>query len=205
MRDFQEKHQIVDLEAQSKAVVGAIASLQGQRIGKELEAEYARTFSGKDEASLLQLESQLSVMDRKIRNLEQPAGPAAPAGRKTVSGQGGIFPAAAEVPKLRAEFETLYRERRVSEAALIFSLERLEGAQANAARDVSTFVVLDPPTLPTRHARPRLSSVLVGFALLGCVLAVALEWMRNTGGRFGFVSSGRGTEEHRGGEKTRSA
>lgn len=192
MRDFQEQHQIVDLEAQSKAVVGAIASLQGQRIGKQLEAEYARTFSGKDEASLLQLESQLSVMDRKIRSLEQSA---AAEGKKPAAGAGGIFPSAAEVPKLRAEFERLYRERRVAEAALIFALERLEGAQANAARDVSTFVVLDPPTRPTRHVRPRLSSVLVGFALLGCVIAFAAGWLQNQGGASVFLSRVRGTED----------
>jgi capsule polysaccharide export protein KpsE/RkpR len=191
LREFQERHNIVDLEAQSKAVVGAMAALEGQRIGKELEAEYARTFSGREEASLLQLESQLSVMDRKIRNLGQASGTSP--GRRAPPAQSGIFPAAAEVPKLRAEFEALYRERRVSEAALIFALERLEGAQANAARDVSTFVVLDPPTRPTRPVRPRLSSTLLGFALLGAIVAVMLEWLRTRNPALGFLSFGRGT------------
>jgi hypothetical protein len=61
-----------------------------------------------------------------------------------------MFPAALQVPKLRAEFEKLYSDRRVAEATLVFALERLEGARASEARNVSTFLVLDPLPFPPR-------------------------------------------------------
>ena len=181
MREFQEKYQIVDLDTQSKAVVSALAALNTQRITKQMELDFARSFSSADEATTRQLESELSVMEQKLRDLERShAGPEAsavgtkPTGRRA----GGVFPAALDVPKLRAEFEGLYRDRKVAEATLVFALERLEGAKANEARDVSTFQVLDPPTLPTRKSRPMGSAIVLGATLIGLGLSVVLEWWR---------------------------
>lgn len=196
MREFQEKYQIVDLETQTKAVVGAMASLNSQRISKQLELEYAQTFSSGDEATTKQLQSQLAVVDRKLRAMEDDRPAASQASSKASSrrASNGMFPAALSVPKLRAEFETLYRDRKVSEATLIFSLERLESAKADEARDTSTFLVLDPPTLPTRHARPkRLTTVLAAF-LLGLLAATGVEWW-NRGGVTLLRSMGKRAEK----------
>jgi capsule polysaccharide export protein KpsE/RkpR len=180
MREFQEEHHIVDLDTQAKAVVSALAALNSQSITKQLELDYARTFSSRDEASMRQLQSQLSVVDEKLRDLQEPQEVAPqPLGKRARRGKdasGGMFPAALAVPKLRADFENLYRERRVAEATLVFALERLEGARANEARDVSTFLVLDPPVLPTRKSRPQRSVILIYAAALGLAASLAFEW-----------------------------
>jgi tyrosine-protein kinase Etk/Wzc len=181
MRQFQESHQIVDIESQARAVVSNVATLSGQRIAKRMELDYARTYSTRDEATARQLASQLSVMDEQLQNLEEPllppglAGAGASEDRKERS---GMLPAAIAVPKLRAEYETLLRDRKVAEATLIFALERLEGAKASEAREVSTFQVLDPPTLPERHSSPLRSMTTLQFAALGFVGALVYEWRR---------------------------
>jgi capsule polysaccharide export protein KpsE/RkpR len=183
MREFQEQHHIVDLDAQARAVVSALAGLNSQSIAKQVELGYARTFSSNDEATIRQLQSQIGVLGEKLHGLEEPreepAPPADPKARGFRSAGGGVFPGALEVPRLRAEFERLYRERRVAEVTLVYALERLEGARANEARDVSTFVVLDEPPLPTRHSRPRRLVVVLGAGLLGLGLAIADEWRRS--------------------------
>jgi capsule polysaccharide export protein KpsE/RkpR len=128
MRELQEKHQIVDLDTQAKAVVGAIASLNGQRISKQLELDYARTFSSGDEATTRQLEAQIAVVNQTLRALQdEPPTTAIPGSqRASKRASNGMFPTALTVPKLREEFETLYRDRKVAEATLVFALERLE-------------------------------------------------------------------------------
>lgn len=178
VRDFQETHQIVDIDTQAKAVMGAIASLNTQRITKQLELDYARTYSSADEATMRQLRSQLGVVDQRLRTLEddQAADPAVSSEPKATS-RAGMFPPALRVPKLRAEYEKLYRDRKVAEATLIFALERLESARADEARDTSTFLILDPPPLPTRHSRPRSPAVLAVAVLIGLLTAIALEWL----------------------------
>jgi capsule polysaccharide export protein KpsE/RkpR len=175
MRAFQETHGIVDLDTQAKSVVSALAGLQGQRINKQLELEYAQTFSSGDESSIRALEMQLALVSAKVRSLEDvTAGPTRSADQKVA--RPGVFPKALEVPQLRAEFEKLFRDRRVNEASLIVALERLENARANEARDVSTFVVMDPANLPAKHSRPKLSLVLVVSAILGIACSLAVEW-----------------------------
>jgi tyrosine-protein kinase Etk/Wzc len=196
MRDFQEKYKIVDLDTQAKAVVSALAALNSQRISKQLELDYARTFSAREEPTLRQLESQLSVMGQKVRSLEEvPAQEnraSDKAGSSGSTAKGGMFPAALEVPKLRADFENLYRDRRVAEATLVFALERLEGAKANEARDVSTFLVLDPPALPTRHSRPKRTLAVAISLVLGLAAALFYELLRHRGGLVA-VSGGMGS------------
>ena len=170
MRDFQEQHQIVDLDSQARALVTSVAAVNAQRIAKQMELSYAQRFSSRDEPSTRQLESQLSVMDEALRDLEvaredlPPAGAPAKGARSEAK---GLFPAAMSVPKLRSEYEKLYRDRKVAEATLIFALDRLEAARASEARDVSTFQVLDPPALPTKRSRPKGAESLFAGAVLG--------------------------------------
>jgi tyrosine-protein kinase Etk/Wzc len=185
MREFQERHKIVDLDTQAKAVVSALATLNAQRITKQMELDYSRTFSSGDEATAQQLRSQLSVMTDQLRALEELPSVAeeqTPRSQRRNEKSAGVFPAALEVPKLRAEFEKLYRDRKVAETTLIFALERLEAARATEARDVSTFLVLDPPTLPDRHARPSASRAVALFTFFGFGVAMVFEWLRRIGG-----------------------
>ncbi len=180
MREFQETHRIVDLDAQARAVVRRWPpSRPAHR--KQMELDYARTYASPDEPTTRQLESQLSVMDEKLRDLEEPAaqrpGSRAAAGRAR-GDRRGMFPAALAVPRLRAEYEKLYRDRKVAEATLVYALERLEGARATEARDVSTFQVLDPPTLPERHSSPQRGLLVIQLAMLGFVGGIAFEWFR---------------------------
>ena len=182
MRAFQEANQIVDLDSQARALVGSVAAVNAQRITKKMELDYARSFSARDEASTRQLESQISVMNEALRDLEVPAEEPAPGVPAAGAGRGGgrgLFPAALAVPKLRAEYEKLFRNRKVAEATLVFSLDRLEGARAAQARDVSTFQVLDAPSLPTLKSRPRIGlSALLGIAI-GIVAGLGVEiWSR---------------------------
>jgi capsule polysaccharide export protein KpsE/RkpR len=181
MREFQERHKIVDLDSQARAVVSSVAALNTQRRSKQMELEYARTFSAPDEAGMRQLESQLSVVDENLRDLERPRESARarePQGRPARELQSGMFPTALAVPKLRAEYEKLFRDRKLAEATLVLTLDRLEGAKAAEARDVSTFVVLDPPTLPTRKSRPSRAGYVLGGAFLGFVASMAFSWWR---------------------------
>ena len=193
MREFQEKHRIVDLDTQAKAVVSSLAALNSQSITKQMELDYARIFSARDEATRRQLEAQLSVVEGKARALqesppEKEGVASSNPGRRGKGASGEMFPAALAVPQLRAEFEKLYRDRRVAEATLIFALERLEGAKANEARDVSTFLVLDPPTVPTKKSRPKRLLVLLASAFVGLLLSLGYEMWR--GGAVGVFFGG---------------
>jgi LPS O-antigen subunit length determinant protein (WzzB/FepE family) len=64
---------------------------------------------------------------------------------------------------------------------LVYVLQQLEGARASEVREVSTFQVLDPPSLPTRKARPIGTLAVALGTLLGLAVSLAAEWWRAIG------------------------
>ncbi len=180
LRAFQEKHKVVDLPEQSKAVISAMAEIKGEMLSKQIELSYLSSFASKTEANVVQLQQQLAVLDRKLQQLEQsvPAPPSAAGSAAT----GNFFPDAMKVPELRFELEQLMREQKIQETLFLLVTQRYEMARVDEARDTSTFQILDHPTLPSYRVRPRrMRTIAIGmFAglVLGCVFALAPAYLR---------------------------
>jgi tyrosine-protein kinase Etk/Wzc len=182
LREFQEKHKIVDVGEQSRAVISAMASVKAEMLSKQLQLSYLEGFSSPTEGSVLKLKQQVGVLSAKLEELEarptalEPAGQAAAAGTlPSPASDSGFFPKAMSVPELRYQLEPLMREQKVQEMVLLLLTQRYETAKVDEARDTSTFQILDEPTVPTLRSRPkRLLSVLLG-ALGG--LLVAYVWL----------------------------
>jgi len=181
LRHFQEKHKIIDLTEQSKAVISAMASIKGELLSKQLELSYLRGFASSHEASVVQLQKQIGLMKEQLKELElsrvhpgNPTPPLATAGDAGVDSE-TFFPGAMTVPELRFELERLYREQKIKETVFALMTQRYEMAKVDEARDTSTFQILDYPTLPTQRARPR-RKWIAAFGLAGG-LAFASAWI----------------------------
>lgn len=176
LREFSERNRIVDIEEQARGVVSAIASLEGQRISKELELAYQQVFASSQESGALQLREQLAVIEKKLRDLVDGAG----------KDSHGMFPPAMTLPSLRFEFEALYREQKVQEAIYFVLTQRLELARAEEAKERSAFQVLDAPSEPTFRSWPQWPVIPIGAViglLLGVVIVVVPPWWRDLGRR----------------------
>lgn len=187
LREFQEKHKVVDLAEQSKAVISAMASLKGELLSKQLELSYLSSFSSSRESGVVQLRQQITIIEAKLAQLEasRSTRPApGDAGPKDDKG-GDFFPGAMNVPELRFELEQLFREQKIQETLFFLMTQRYEMAKVDEARDTSTFQILDHPTLPTYKSRPKRMKIgLVGLvAGLVCGTAwilVPIWWRRRT-------------------------
>jgi tyrosine-protein kinase Etk/Wzc len=170
VREFEEQNRIVDLETQAKAVVSSIASLRSQKVSKELELSYAKGFTARDESGSVQLRRMLEILEEKSRAMAEGAprssASAGEPSRRSPLADADLFPAALAVPGLRAQLEQLQLDRKFYEAAALMTMQRLEAAKANEAREVSAFQILDAPTLPSDRTRPkRLLIALLGAAI----------------------------------------
>jgi tyrosine-protein kinase Etk/Wzc len=176
LREFQEAHKVVDLPEQSKAVISAMASIKGDLISKQLELSYLTSFSARTEASVVQLQQQIAIMESKLKQLEDDEhATLARTGSGAGSGSANFFPEAMSVPQLRFELEQLMREQKIQETVFSLLTQRYEMAKVDEARDTSTFQILDYPTLPTFRSRPdRRKIAILGF-LAG--LALAVSWI----------------------------
>lgn len=194
LQEFQEKHKIVDLPEQSKAVISAMASVEGDLVSKQLELSYLSSFSSRSEANVVQLQQQIAIMEAKLKELEnsqtaiEPS-PDVPANSGRASGSAAnapnakFFPDAMRVPELRFQLEQLLRAQKIKETVFFLLTQRFETAKVDEARDTSTFQILDQPTLPTYRSRPRPKrlGILGLFAGLSLVAAwvVGPAWWRN--------------------------
>ncbi len=180
LRAFQEKHKIVDLTEQAKAVVATIASLTGRAMSRELELGYRQSLSTRDEAAYRR---EIGAVESRLRTLEEPAGagddgPATEGKRR----RNAAFPPMLAIPRLRYELDKLVRSQKVAETVLELVQQRLEMAKANEARDTSAFQVLDPPRVAGYKSSPSRAAILVGETALAVFLSalwLALApWLR---------------------------
>jgi uncharacterized protein involved in exopolysaccharide biosynthesis len=186
LREFQERHKVIDLPEQAKAVISAMASIKGELVSKELELSYLSSFASRTESSVLQLRQQIAIMESKLRQLESAAAKATPAAGSASKGE--FFPEAMAVPELRFELEQLLRDQKIKETVFALMTQRLEMARVDAARDTPTFSILDHPTLPTFRSRPiRRKVAMTGAAaggVAGCAwILLPIWWRRRTSTR----------------------
>lgn len=174
LRQFEEAHKLIDLPEQSKAVVSAIATLNGELMSKELELSYITSFSSADEATATQTRQQIAVMQRKMKTLEDvdPLVAARPGSKGNVDDR-SLFPPALSVPKLRFELAQLYREQKTQETLYFLLTQRYEMAKVNEARDTSTFQIIDHAALPTKKSRPKRAAIVLAGVVLSLFFSCA--------------------------------
>jgi capsule polysaccharide export protein KpsE/RkpR len=186
LREFQKEHKIIDLPEQSKAVISAMAQLKGEMLSKQLELSYLSGFSSRSEASVVQLQQQIGIMESKLKQLEDAQhGAQAPAATGSASGSSShesFFPNAMNVPELRFQLEQLMREQKIQETVFSLMTQRYEMAKVDEARDTSTFQILDHPTLPTYKSRPHRIKIsilaLAGGLVAGAAWILVPIWLR---------------------------
>ncbi len=181
LRRFQEANSVIDLAEQGKAVVSGIASLEADLVAKRIELAYARGFASENEASVVQLRRQISVIEHELRLLEERrTAPAAGAEATAASAdKKRLFPPALELPRLGAAYEALVREHKIREKVFLMLTERFEALKMDEARDLSSFVVFDDAALPTYRVRPTGKVLPLGLFLglmVGSLIVLVPGW-----------------------------
>jgi capsule polysaccharide export protein KpsE/RkpR len=188
LREFQEQHKVVDLPEQSKAVISAMATIKGELISKQLELSYLTSFSSRTEASVVQLQQQIAIMESKLKQLEDTEKASTGSAAATGSGSASFFPDAMTVPELRFQLEQLMREQKIQETVFSLMTQRFEMAKVDEARDTSTFQILDNPTLPTYRSRPDRKRIAMlgafgGLAAAAALIVLPVWWRRRLAAR----------------------
>ncbi|HEX2691306.1 MAG TPA: Wzz/FepE/Etk N-terminal domain-containing protein [Kofleriaceae bacterium] len=175
LREFQRTYKIIDLPEQSKAVISAMAAIEGEILSKQLELSYIAGFSADSESNVVQLRHQLEALGARLRRLETTGDP-----RKS-----DFFPAAMSVPELRFQLDELVREQKLQETLFFAMTQRYETAKVDEARDTSTFQILDHPTVPLHPSRPNPTKLaelsgMAGLAFAAAWILVPTWWRRRT-------------------------
>ena len=137
LQQVQRKKGVVLPEAQAKAVIEGLASLQAQVAAKEVELQALRSYSTERNPNVQIVESELDSLRAQARLKEQtgPSGSSSVLGLQDVAGGGLEF--------LDAEHELQYRQ-------ILFDmlLKQYDAARLDESRDAAVMQVVEPAIPP---------------------------------------------------------
>ncbi|HXF93582.1 MAG TPA: Wzz/FepE/Etk N-terminal domain-containing protein [Nitrospiraceae bacterium] len=181
LKEFQTHNKTVAVEAQSKAMIEAAATLQGQITAQEVQLQVMNTYLSPDNPEVARVRSSLEELRKQLYLLESGRG-----GKGMLPGD-RLHPAMVTVPTLALEYGRLMRELKVQETLYTLLTSQLEQAKLQEARDTPTVQVLDPAVPAEKKSRPRvtLNVLLAGVLSLfvGIFLAFFLDYVDRLKGR----------------------
>jgi uncharacterized protein involved in exopolysaccharide biosynthesis len=181
LKAFQTQNKTVAVEAQSKAMIEAAATIQAQITAQEVQLQVMSTYLSPDNPELARVRSGIEELKRQLYLLESGKG-----GKGMLPGD-RLHPAMVTVPALALEYGRLMRELKVQETLYTLLASQLEQAKLQEARDTPTVQVLDPAVPAEKKSKPsiRLNVLLAAVVALfvGVFLAFFLRYLEQAKAR----------------------
>jgi tyrosine-protein kinase Etk/Wzc len=163
--DFQQVQQrkgLVQLDAQAKSLILAIADLRAEIAARTVQLQALRSYSTENNPAVRLAETQLASLSAESSQLEQ---------RKASSGSPDVGlqdVARAGVEYLRAEHEMQYRQ-------VVFDLllKQYDAARLDEAKDAAVIQVVEPAIPPDLKSSPHRAQIVLGFTVFGFLLALS--------------------------------
>jgi tyrosine-protein kinase Etk/Wzc len=171
LKDFQTRNRTFAVETQAKAMIEAVATLQGQITAQEVQLQVMGTYLSPDNPEFARVRSGIDELKRQVRLLE--AGKNSKSSISPERPQHGMT----HVPGLALEYGRLMREVKVQEAVVNLLTGQYEQAKMAETRDSPVVQVLDAGVPADRKSRPKvlLNSLVAGlgaflFGLMGAAV-----------------------------------
>jgi uncharacterized protein involved in exopolysaccharide biosynthesis len=153
---LQRENGLIQLDAQTKALVTSLADLHAQVTAKEVQLQALRSYSTEQNPEVQLLESQLASLRDQEARME------ARGGSKTAAGLDLEDVAGAGAEYLRAEHELQYRQ-----ALYDLLLKQYDAARWDEAKNAAIIQVVEQAIAPDRKSAPHRTVIVLVFTLLG--------------------------------------
>lgn len=167
--EFASKNTAIDVPAQSKAMVEAAATLQGQLIAAESELRGLEAIYTDQNVRVRALRARVNELRQQLQKLGGSDSIA------DVKNDNSLYPSIRKLPLLGVTYADLYRQTKIQETVYELLTQQYELAKVEEAREIPSVKVLDSAVVPTKKAfPPRTLITLVGTSL---VCAGAVVWL----------------------------
>jgi uncharacterized protein involved in exopolysaccharide biosynthesis len=156
LQQIQKQKGLVQLDAQTKALITSLADLHAQVAAKEVQLQALRSYSTEQNPEVQLLENQLSSLQDQSARLEERSGSPESGGLDLadVAGAGAEY--------LRAEHELEYRQ-----ALFDLLLKQFDAARWDEARNAAVIQVVEEAIPPERKSAPRRTVIVLILMALG--------------------------------------
>lgn len=181
LQRFQESSGVVDIEAQTTAMVDLT-----QHIVEELALLEVKL--GIAQRQLSPEQEERRMLEMEVEELRKQLGRAVGSPGRTPNQQAGdtfsaLGPSLRQWPSLGMEYAQLTLELKVAEQVLVFLAAQLEDAKYRQAQDSPMLQVLDPAVVPEFRSAPSRTLIVLIAAGLSLVCGVVLAFFFESLGR----------------------
>ncbi len=175
LKSLQEEYGIVDLEAQTQALVGVAQHIVQSLASREVRLGVVRGVMHPDHEELRLLEMEVEELRKQLAQVVGEY--EVRAGSEAETTFAVLGPPLDELPELGLEFAELSLSLKLSEHTLTFLAAQLEDAKLRQAKPVAAVQVLDPATPPVYRSWPRRTLSVVVAAIISLVFSVVLAFV----------------------------
>ena len=165
LSQFASGNMVIDPPVESKAIIDAVASLQGRLIGELSLYEGLRNIYADNDVGVRAAKASADEMRLQLREMSS----------EDDIGKTAGFPSMRRLPLLRVTYANLERQVKIQEAVLQTLTVEYEAAKVQEVKEIPVIKVLDHPTIPDKKSfPPRLLIITLGTTL---GIAVSISWI----------------------------
>jgi uncharacterized protein involved in exopolysaccharide biosynthesis len=172
LKEFQTQNRTVAIEAQSKAMIEAAATIQAQIMAQEVQLQVMGSYLSPDNPDVARVQSSINELRKQLQIMESGK-----VGKNRSAGD-RLRPAITSVPALALEYGRLMRDLKVQETLNALLVSQYEQAKLTEARDTPTVQVLDPAVPAEKKSRPKISLNLLIAGLLSLLIGIFWAFVR---------------------------
>ncbi|HKY71752.1 MAG TPA: GNVR domain-containing protein [Nitrospira sp.] len=172
LKEFQTRNRTVAIEAQSQAMIEAVAMIQAQIMSQEVQLQVMGTYLSPNNPEIARVQSSISELRKQLHMMESGK-----SGKEHLPGD-RLRPAITSVPALALEYGRLTRDLKVHETLYALLLSQYEQAKLTEARDTPTVQVLDPAIPAERKSRPKVSLNVLIAGILSLLIGTFWAFFR---------------------------
>jgi len=148
---FASKNTAIDIPAQSKAMVEAAATLEGQLIAAEAELHGLEAMYTEQNVRVRSLRARVTELRAQLGKMGGESGTSAAPSSET---DASLYPAIRQLPLLGVTYADLYRQTKIQETVYELLTQQYELAKVQEAKEVPSVKVLDAAVVPTKKSFP---------------------------------------------------
>ena len=169
LKDFQQRHNAVDIEAQTSSLIKSYSDIIATKMSTDIELELARKNYAENSPIVLELKDRSEALAKQIRQLEAGKEPLKPRYLIDIG----------SLPDLATQYAQLKMNLEIKTKVYEFLYPQYEAAKLEELKDLPTLDILDTPREAGLRVRPKRAVMCIIAFALAVVASIIIVLIKN--------------------------
>ena len=169
LKDFQQRHNTVDIEAQTSSLIKSYSDIIATKMSTDIELELARKNYAENSPIILELKDRSEALAKQIKQLEAGKEPLKPRYLIDIG----------SLPDLATQYAQLKMNLEIKSKVYEFLYPQYEAAKLEELKDLPTLDILDTPREAGLRVRPKRAVMCIIAFALAVVVSIIIVLIKN--------------------------